>query len=126
MMSMVAGGEDTMIDPELIPLVAARFKALSEPGRLAILSALQDRERSVGELVETTGRGQPNVSQHLASLQRAGLVASRREANRVLYRLADPCLVRICKAVCESITKSATEQGRRLQALARSGSRRRA
>ena len=112
-----------MIEKRLIPLVAARFKALSEPGRLLILSALHDGEHSVGELVEATGRGQPNVSQHLASLLRAGLVSSRREANRVLYRLADPYLVRICGAVCESVTKSAGEQGRRLRALARGGRR---
>lgn len=109
-----------MIQKDLIPLVAARFKALSEPGRLAILSALQAGERSVGELVEETGRGQPNVSQHLANLAKAGLVSSRREANRVLYRLADPFLVSICGAVCESITRTAGEESRRLRALARS------
>ncbi len=42
-----------MIDPALIPLVARRFKALGEPGRLGLLAALQDGERSVSEL-ETT------------------------------------------------------------------------
>lgn len=120
-----AGNEDAMIEKQLIPLVAARFKALGEPARLAILSALQAGERSVGELVVATGRGQPNVSQHLASLQRAGLVSSRREANRVLYRVTDPYLLRICDAVCRGIAQSARAQGRRLQALAQGRSRRR-
>jgi ArsR family transcriptional regulator len=109
-------GGDGMIEKPLIPLVAARFKALSEPGRLAILSALQDGEKSVSELTQATARSQPNVSQHLASLLRAGLVAARRDANRVLYRLADPTLERICAAVCQSVTRSAVEQSRRLQA----------
>jgi len=104
-----------MIEKRLIPLVAARFKALSEPGRLAILSALQQRERSVSELTQATARSQPNVSQHLANLLRAGLVASRREGNHVLYRLADPYIVRICAAVCDSVTESALEHSRRLQ-----------
>ncbi len=106
-----------MIEKPLIPLVAARFKALSDPGRLLILSALQDGEKSVSELVLATERSQPNVSQHLASLSRAGLVGARRDGNRVLYRLADPTLERICAAVCQSVTKSAVEESRRLRAV---------
>lgn len=112
-----------MIEKALIPLVAARFKALSEPGRLAILSALQEGEKSVSELTEATGRSQPNVSQHLANLLRAGLVAARRDANRVLYRVADPTLARICAAVCQSVTRSAVEQGLRLRAVVGAGER---
>jgi ArsR family transcriptional regulator len=108
-----------MIRRELIPLVAARFKALAEPGRLAILAALQQGELSVSELVEATGRGQPNVSQHLANLLKAGLVAARREGNRVLYRLADPYLQKICDAVCESVAQAAAEQRRALEAALR-------
>jgi DNA-binding transcriptional ArsR family regulator len=108
-----------MIEPELIPLVAARFKALGEPGRLAILSVLQDGEKSVSDLVRRTGRGQPNVSQHLASLSRAGLVASRREGHHVLYSLADPYLTRICDAVCQSLVASADAERKRLAAVAR-------
>ena len=108
-----------MIQPELIPLVAARFKALGEPGRLAILSELQDGERSVSELAQRTGRGQPNVSQHLASLSRSGLVASRREGNHILYSLADPYLARLCDAVCESLVASADAERKRLAAVAR-------
>lgn len=88
---------------ELIPLVAGRFKALSDPRRLALLSALQGGERTVNELAETTERPQPNVSQHLASLARAGLVESRREGTRVFYRIADPLVLRICDAVCDSL-----------------------
>jgi DNA-binding transcriptional ArsR family regulator len=91
------------IDPALVPAVAARFKVLGDPGRLAILSALHSGEQSVGDLVEATGRAQPNVSQHLAALSQAGFVATRREGNRVFYRVADPFLSRICDAVCASL-----------------------
>ena len=115
-----------MIERRLIPLVAARFKALAEPGRLAILSALQDGERSVSELTEATARSQPNVSQHLASLLRAGLVAARRDANRVLYRLADPTIERICAAVCRSVTRGTLEQSRRVRAASKGRGGRRA
>ena len=92
-----------MIEPELIPLVARRFKALGEPARLELLAALQQGERSVSQLVEGTGRGQPNVSQHLKELVNAGLVAARREGTRAYYRIADPFVSRICDAVCRSV-----------------------
>jgi ArsR family transcriptional regulator len=102
-----------LIDAELIPVVAARFKALAEPGRLAILSALQPGEKSVGELATSTGRSQPNVSQHLASLTHAGLVEARRDGNRAFYRIADPMVMRICDAVCSSLVARQQEARRR-------------
>lgn len=89
-----------MIEPALIPQVAARFKALADPGRLELLAILQQGEATVGELAEATGRNQPNVSQHLASLARAGLVGSRRDGHHVIYRIADPFVLRICDVVC--------------------------
>jgi len=101
-----------MIDAELIPRVAARFKALSDEGRLALLSALQREEKSVGELAEATGRPQPNVSQHLAHLAHAGLVAARRDGTRVFYRIADPTVLRICDAVCASLAARTREERR--------------
>ena len=99
-----------MLDRALIPQVAARFKALADEGRLALLSALQKGERSVGELAEATGRPQPNVSQHLASLTHAGLVEARRDGNRVYYRIADPTVLRICDAVCDSLVARARDE----------------
>lgn len=96
-----------MIDPELIPLVARRFKALGEPARLTLLAALQQGERSVSELVELTGRGQPNVSQHLKEMVHAGLVEARRDGARMFYRISDPYVNRICDAVCRSVRESA-------------------
>ncbi len=108
-----------MIVPELVPVVAARFRALGEPGRLEILQSLQAGERSVGELAALTGRSQPNVSQHLGHLARAGLVEARREGTRALYRVCDPYLARICAAVCDSLAERAAHDGRRLAALAR-------
>ena len=95
-----------MIDPDLIPLVARRFKALGEPGRLALLAALQAGERSVSQLVEVTGRTQPNVSQHLKELAQAGLVEPRRDGARVFYGICDPYLSGICEAICRSVRET--------------------
>jgi DNA-binding transcriptional ArsR family regulator len=107
-----------MIDPELIPAVASRFKVLGDPGRLAILSALQPGEKNVGDLVEAVGRSQPNVSQHLAALTRARFVAVRREGNRAFYRLADPFLAKICDAVCDSLAQRVREEQELMKTLA--------
>jgi DNA-binding transcriptional ArsR family regulator len=101
-----------VIPRELIPTVAARFKALGDPGRLAILAALQGGELGVSELVEATGRSQPNVSQHLAALSRAGFVAARREGNRVFYAVSDPYVARICAAVCDGMKAQLEREGR--------------
>ena len=77
------------------------------------MSALQRGEKSVGELAEATGRPQPNVSQHLANLTHAGLVEPRRDGTRVFYRIADPTVLRICDAVCDSLVGRTREARRR-------------
>ena len=92
-----------MIDVELVPLVAERFRALGDTGRLSLLAALQRGEMTVSELTKATGRTQPNVSQHLASLSHAGLVQARRQGTRAFYRIADPTILRICEAVCDGL-----------------------
>ena len=67
--------------------VAAVMEALAEPNRRRIVELLRDGERSVGELVRSTGLAQPAVSKHLRSLRDAGLVDVRREAQRRIYQL---------------------------------------
>jgi len=106
-----------VIDRELIPQVAARFRALGDEGRLAILSLLQRGERSVNELAEAIGRSQPNISQHLASLAAAGLVESRRDGQHAFYRIADPTVVRICEAVCDGLVARARAERRQASAI---------
>ena len=53
------------LTPEMIELVAERFRALAEPARLHIMQALRSGEKTVGDLVEVTGLGTANVSKHL-------------------------------------------------------------
>jgi DNA-binding transcriptional ArsR family regulator len=67
------------------------FNALGDPTRIRILDLLSTRERSVGELVGEFELTQPAVSQHLRVLKEAGLVASRADAQRRVYRInAEP------------------------------------
>ena len=69
----------------MTPLAA--LQVLAEPTRVAILDALRDVERPVGELVGQVGLSQPAVSKHLRVLKEAGLVAARVDAQRRLYRI---------------------------------------
>ena len=90
-----------MIDsPELFGLLADRFKALSEPARLQILSALRAREMAVNELVDATGLGQANVSKHLQVLHTMGFVKRRRDGLFVFYALADRNVMKLCDLMC--------------------------
>jgi len=65
------------------------LKAMSHPLRLKILCTLGDREVSVQDIVEHVGTSQSNISQHLAILRDKGILASRKDANRVYYRVED-------------------------------------
>jgi ArsR family transcriptional regulator len=65
------------------------LKAMSHPLRLKILCTLGDEEVSVQEIVEFVGTSQSNISQHLAILRDKGILASRKDANRVFYRVSD-------------------------------------
>jgi len=85
---------------DVLHQLAERFKALAEPSRLAILSALHGGEMSVGEMVEETGLGQANVSKHLDTLRRYGFVERRKEGLNVFYRVADKDVFRICDIMC--------------------------
>ena len=69
---------------------AAVARALGDPKRLCVLESLADGEASVVELASRVACQVPNMSQHLAVLRSAGLVAARRDGSTVYYRLADP------------------------------------
>ncbi len=68
----------------------AFLKKLSNPDRLLVACALVEGERSVRELEDGLGIRQPGLSQQLAELREAGLIAGRKEGKQVFYRLADP------------------------------------
>lgn len=76
---------------------AAEFlKLLANPQRLLILCRLvAEREMSVGQLGEAVGLSQSALSQHLAKLREDGVLATRREAQTVFYRIADKDAARV-------------------------------
>lgn len=74
---------------------ATTFQVLAEPNRRAIVELLGTGEMAVGDLVGRMALSQPAVSKHLRVLKDAGLVASRTDAQRRLYRLRPEPLAEI-------------------------------
>lgn len=74
---------------EHIEMAARALKAIAHPLRLKILCVLGEQEACVQEIVEAVGTSQSNISQHLAILREKGVLLTRKDANRVYYRVGD-------------------------------------
>jgi DNA-binding transcriptional ArsR family regulator len=81
---------------------AARLLKLmaSEP-RLLLLCRLVEGEASVKHLADHAKMAQSITSQHLAKMRAEGLVATRRDAQTIFYRLDDPAAVRVLDTLCD-------------------------
>jgi DNA-binding transcriptional ArsR family regulator len=80
---------DLIDQTEQIEIAARALKAISHPLRLKILCIVGDQEVCVQDIVEAVGTSQSNISQHLAILRDKGVLTTRKDANRVFYRVAD-------------------------------------
>ncbi len=80
---------DLIDKQEHIETAARALKAISHPLRLKILCVVGDAEACVQEIVEAVGTSQSNISQHLAILRDKGVLLTRKDANRVYYRVGD-------------------------------------
>jgi ArsR family transcriptional regulator len=89
-LTLLEGDED-------IDRASRSIKAMSHPLRLKILCTLGDNEVSVQDIVDQVGTSQSNISQHLAILRDKGILTSRKDANRVFYRVSDN---RTLKLIC--------------------------
>jgi len=74
-------------------------KAIASPQRLELLDLLAQGERTVDSLARETGLSVANVSQHLRALRGACLVESRKQGLFVRYRLAEPMVFDLCRAI---------------------------
>jgi DNA-binding transcriptional ArsR family regulator len=94
--------EEQQLD-EVFAKASDLFAVLSSPARLKILHFLCTVERSVSDVVAFVGGTQPNVSQHLALMYRAGVLAKRKDGAVVFYRVASEQAVAVCRSVCTQI-----------------------
>ncbi len=87
---------DSAIPSDEDPTMTANaLKAMAHPLRWKILCTLGKTELSVGEIVSRTGTSQSNISQHLEQLRNKNIVTSRKEANRIYYRIRNGKLLEL-------------------------------
>lgn len=79
---------------------AELFSILATPVRLRIISAVCNEEKNVSQLLSEIDTTQPNMSQHLATLYRSGVLAKRRDGTQIYYRLQSERVAMLCRAVC--------------------------
>jgi ArsR family transcriptional regulator len=82
---------------------AELFSILATPVRLKIISAVCQEEKNVSQLLEMIDTTQPNMSQHLGTLYRSGILAKRREGTQIYYRLQSERVATLCRAVCTQV-----------------------
>ena len=92
---------------------AKALKAVAHPMRIVIVDALKNGDRCVCDLLALGRIDQSNISRHLATLKRAGIVSDRRVKNRVFYKLETPQVLDLLNpaaAVARSDLKRHTEK----------------
>ncbi|MCL2345458.1 MAG: metalloregulator ArsR/SmtB family transcription factor [Desulfobulbus sp.] len=86
---------NTIEQQEHIEQAARALKSIAHPLRLKILCVLGDQKACVQEIVEAVGTSQSNISQHLAILREKGILTTRKDANRVYYRVGDQRILQL-------------------------------
>ena len=86
---------------EHIEQAARALKAIAHPLRLKILCVVGEREACVQEIVDAVGTSQSNISQHLAILREKDVLAARKDANRVYYRVGDARTLQLIRMMRE-------------------------
>ena len=111
-------------EDQVFDSVAELFAVLATPIRLKIISAVCNGEKNVSELLAQIDTTQPNMSQHLSTLYRSGVLAKRRDGTQMYYRLQSERVAMLCRSVCTQVAielddETETAQSQRLVPLAR-------
>jgi DNA-binding transcriptional ArsR family regulator len=103
--------DDNERQDQVFESVAELFAVLSTPIRLKIISAVCQQERNVSELLSQINTTQSNMSQHLATLYRTGVLGRRREGTQIYYHLQSERVATLCRAVCTQVAMELDDSG---------------
>ena len=95
---------------EVFDLASEVFRIMAAPMRLKIISSLCNGEKNVSQLLEVIDTTQPNMSQHLNTLYKGGVLGKRRDGVQIYYRIINDRVVTLCRAVCTQIAIEADLQ----------------
>ncbi|MEI6802335.1 MAG: metalloregulator ArsR/SmtB family transcription factor [Burkholderiales bacterium] len=91
------------VPDQTFEMAAELFAILSAPMRLRIIRSICDAEKNVTELLAEINTTQPNMSQHLNTLYKAGIVGKRRHGVQMYYRVIDPRVTELCHTACAHV-----------------------
>ncbi len=86
-------------------------KVFSHPTRLEILNVLREEEMAVSQLAERLGVAIGNLSQHLNMMKQRRVLVSRKEANNVYYRLANPKMLKAFDLIRDILLEQMGREG---------------
>lgn len=112
-----------MSDTPLQAFKARFFRALAHPARIRLLEILVKGDRSVQELQEALGLGQPVVSQQLAVLRNQGIVTSTKQGLSVRYAVRDPAIAELLAVARRIFNNHLVDTGGMLKELKREARR---
>ena len=95
--------DDQVESDEVFELAAETFRYMASPTRLRIIRALCDGEKNVSDLIADVRTTQPNMSQHLNTLYRGGILGRRTVGVQIFYFIRNAHVVTLCRAVCTPI-----------------------
>ena len=98
------------VTARVVERAADIFSLLSAPVRLRIVLELHSGEKSMGELLNVVHGRQPNMSQHLSMLCRAGLLARRKQGAHAYYSLANDSAVSACRIICAQVAEKSDKR----------------
>ncbi|MEK7288409.1 MAG: metalloregulator ArsR/SmtB family transcription factor [Elusimicrobiota bacterium] len=101
----------TKSDKLIYEMHAEVCSVFSNPKRLEIINVLREGEKTVGELTKAMGVPKANVSQQLAILRDKSILATRREGQRIYYRLSYPKMLRAYDLLREVLLERLEKQG---------------
>lgn len=101
---------DLIDKDEHIETASRALKAIAHPLRLKILCVLGDQEVCVQDIVEAVGTSQSNISQHLAILRDKDVLQTRKDANRVYYRIGDKRTLQLIELMREVFCGETTDE----------------
>ena len=105
-MSIAKTEKKSSLDRQALERIAETFKLFGDATRLAILQSLREGPRPVGELVETLGTTQANISKHLRILYEGGLVAREKRGMQVFYSIDSQIVFPLCELVCGKLNRA--------------------
>jgi ArsR family transcriptional regulator len=94
-------------------------KAIAHPVRIAVLEFVKNEEQCVCDIAAAVGTERSNLSKHLSIMVNAGVLTSRKDGLKVMYRIKTPCVLKFLNCLRDCLKEQAAEQQQLLESLSK-------